>query len=268
MTTLYIGADPEMFIKSRATGLPVSAHDIVPGTKAVPYRIHPNVQVQADGTAVEFNINPIVYDGQRTLENAASDFDSRIYWAIEDIKYLYLEGRNLRINETEVVQYASDYFQALPESAKELGCEPDYNAYLGRMNILNIPKDKPTMRTAAGHIHIGWIPPERHINNIYNKEHINDCRIIIANLDNMLRYTQPPRERDSIRRQLYGDYGAFRPKKYGVEWRTPSNFWLWHANNRYRMFKNVVRCTLYTFEHGLFKNVKLPDNHNAYERFV
>ncbi len=57
MTTLAltIGCDPEAFLKQ--AGRFVSAHGLIPGTKAMPHHVD-NGAVQVDGMAVEFNINP------------------------------------------------------------------------------------------------------------------------------------------------------------------------------------------------------------------
>mgnify|MGYP001584855390 CR=1 FL=1 len=52
-----IGTDPEFFLEK--DGKPVSAHDLVPGTKHEPYPLGKSgAHVQADGTAVEINIKP------------------------------------------------------------------------------------------------------------------------------------------------------------------------------------------------------------------
>lgn len=267
MSNIYVGADPEFFVKRGNTI--VSAHDIVPGTKQRPYMLFGGNTVQADGTAVEFNVHPVEVPLRRVdLYQYGYIFSNRIRDILDDISFGYLERHSLSFAHTEVVEYDLEYFRSLPATATELGCEPDYNAYKNTMNVIHIPADKPTLRTAAGHIHIGWIPLPQYKNNIYDKAHVNNCRILVANLDNMLRFTQPERERDSIRRQLYGDYGAFRPKKYGVEWRTPSNFWIWNEANRRIMLNNVVQCVQYTLNHGLYRNIKQPNNFEQMMHFV
>jgi hypothetical protein len=43
--------------------------------------------------------------------------------------------------------------KAAPEEAKELGCEPDLDAYTMKENPK--PNANTNMRTASGHIHIG-----------------------------------------------------------------------------------------------------------------
>jgi hypothetical protein len=47
-------------------------------------------------------------------------------------------------------------------------------------------------------------------------------------------------DEDTDRRELYGDWGAFRPKPYGVEWRVPSNKWLSCPDLWEWLFESVV----------------------------
>ena len=46
-------------------------------------------------------------------------------------------------------------------------------------------------------------------------------------------------DRDPLRRELYGKAGAFRPKPYGVEYRTPSNIWIRSRDMRRCIFDLV-----------------------------
>jgi phiEco32-like amidoligase-type 2 protein len=45
---------------------------------------------------------------------------------------------------------------------------------------------------------------------------------------------------NSKRRALYGKAGAFRPKSYGCEYRTPDNSWLTSRDRMIYMFNNAV----------------------------
>jgi hypothetical protein len=53
-----IGADPEFFLRDKATGKFVSAHGLIPGTKRQPMKVDKGA-VQVDGMALEFNIDPV-----------------------------------------------------------------------------------------------------------------------------------------------------------------------------------------------------------------
>jgi hypothetical protein len=44
---------------------------------------------------------------------------------------------------------------------------------------------------------------------------------------------------DTARRERYGKAGAFRPKRYGLEYRVPSNFWLKSDDLKRIMFNRV-----------------------------
>ena len=54
---IKVGADPELFTRSKETGLFVSAHNMLSGTKENPTPVRRGA-LQIDGTALEFNIDP------------------------------------------------------------------------------------------------------------------------------------------------------------------------------------------------------------------
>jgi hypothetical protein len=206
---ISIGCDPEYFVREKATGKFVSAHDLLPGTKTEPHAV-PRGAVQVDGVAAEFNITP-ANNGSSWLKNI-SEVTTKMAEMIGD-KYELVSDPAVVFDET--------YFKSLPEHVRELGCNPDWNAWTGQVN------DKPdgdntTMRTGAGHIHIGWGTDF----DISDSTHFDDCRIIARNLDYYLGLYSLQWDSDGNRRKLYGKAGSFRPKNYGVEYRPLSNVWL------------------------------------------
>lgn len=204
---LLLGADPELFLRDKA-GKIVSAHDIIPGTKIEPYKVAKGA-IQVDGAAAEFNIDPAESSlgFVNNIATVMADLRSRI----GDLEFV--------LNPTTI--FDPDYFKSLPENVRELGCNPDFNAYT---RDVNPPPDgdSTTMRTASGHIHIGWCEGVNPLDPI----HFDDCCEIIKQLDFFLGLYSLVWDPDGTRRQLYGKAGAFRPKPYGVEYRTMSNVWL------------------------------------------
>ena len=54
----------------------------------------------------------------------------------------------------------------------------------------------------------------------------------------------------SRRRELYGKAGAFRPKSYGVEYRTPSNSWL-TTPERHQTIYTLTAMAVYLLQNGI-----------------
>lgn len=204
-----IGADPELFLVD-SSGAFVSAHNVIPGTKVNPCGVLGGA-IQVDGTAAEFNIHP------------AGDEDA----FVENIRDVLteLQGRvsatnkDLFLNVMPTAHFDAKYFKYLPKKAKELGCDPDFDAYTGKPNTK--PKTSLPMRTGGGHIHLGWgkdFP--------LDDAHLFDCRELVKQLDAVLYHCSLLWDDDATRRQLYGKIGSFRPKSYGVEYRPLSNAWV------------------------------------------
>ncbi len=113
---ITIGTDPEFFLIRN--GKPVSAHDLLPGSKDIPHELD-NGAVQVDGTAVEFNINPA---------KTAKEFANNVAIVLSQVREMVPPEYSFFFGPT--VQYPKVYFKKIPLFARSLGCSPDYNAYL------------------------------------------------------------------------------------------------------------------------------------------
>lgn len=195
-----IGSDPEAFIVNQKDSI-VSAIELVPGDKYDPYDIDKGCAVQHDNILVEWCIPP--------TKNSVSFYESMVH-AIEWTKDILPGGFDIKFITSAYV----DQDQLLHPLALEFGCEPDYNAWTnGGENIK--PDVNTNLRTAGGHIHIGY-------NN--SSEKVN--MMLVKALDLFLSVPALFIDNDVDRRKLYGKAGAFRHKSYGVEYRSLSNFWL------------------------------------------
>lgn len=237
-----VGCDPEFFL--RKDYRPVSAHEFLStfGGKYNPLKVDHGA-VQVDGTAIEFNIDPA---------STASEF---VFNVDAVLKYLRNSIPSTFEFKYEPVQvYDSDTFRQIPDDAKELGCEPDFDAYT------LFPNAKPDvtshMRTASGHIHVGWTDDL----DVNDPQTLRDCAALVKQLDAILYPASLLWDKDGLRRKMYGNPGAFRPKRYGVEYRTLSNAWLKHKTVQTWIFDATVKA----FE-MLVDGTQLDDSWKAIE---
>jgi hypothetical protein len=219
--TFTIGCDPEVFLTKN--GKPASAYGLLKGTKKEPFLTEGGAY-QVDGMAAEFNTTPVKFPDLSWLPDTFDEWNEKILLQLKAIREALPKGYSLKIDP--VMEFGKEFLDKQPDEAKELGCDPDYCAYTLLPNPR--PDGEKTFRTGAGHIHIGWgadIPVD-------NKEHIEICAGFVKSLDATVGLFMTYIDRDPRRRELYGKAGAFRPKPYGVEYRTPSNVWI--RNKDYR----------------------------------
>jgi len=222
------GCDPELFIVD-GEGNVVSPHSFLPGTKEEPFAV-PCGAVQVDGFAAEFNITPV-----STFE----EFDNNIVTVMRELKKFLPKDHKFQITPTAIIP--ENVFYDAPESSKALGCSPDLNAWTGDVNPPPVAEGtNQFLRTAAGHIHIGWVREGEPLFDMTNTQHVLNCQDLVKQLDWFLGGWSLSKDKDNIRRQLYGKAGAMRIKPYGVEYRVLSNFWLTSKDLRLQTWNRMM----------------------------
>ncbi len=198
---LKVGADPEVFLASGDKF--VSAIGLVNGTKENPKYFGDNIFLQEDNVALEFSFKP-----------ATNKFELIHFIGMGLIKIEEV-AKEHGLDVAVVPSAIFEEDQLLHPNAMMFGCTPDFDAWKKQMNNAPNPMINPGLRSAGGHIHIGYDEPTEETN-----------LLIIKAMDLFIGVPSLEIDTDQRRRQLYGKAGCFRHKKYGVEYRTLSNFWI------------------------------------------
>jgi hypothetical protein len=195
-----IGCDPELFLQNEH-GKFISAVGLIGGTKWKPKKISKvGHAIQEDNVSVEFNIPPC---------EGVQDFVSHINFVLSHLEKKAAKMQLHFAKNVAAVSFQEDQLQTL--AAQTFGCEPDYNAWTLKDNPRPHCSD-PNLRSCGGHVHVGTKL---------------DKIAVIRSMDLHLGVPSVVMDTDIKRRQLYGKAGAFRPKDYGAEYRSLSNFWIW-----------------------------------------
>ena len=204
---MLFGCDPELFLTIGKDIVPCVG--LLPGTKADPFPVPKSgvgLMVQEDGVTCEFNLAPCTANQFTTHVNQGMlELKKYVKSVIPTANVLITPSRTFTAKELD------------SEQAMTLGCDPDCIAW-NRGDIRKPPGIKAIglNRFAGGHLHFG-----------YDKE---NCTVppwaLIQYIEVMgygpLMYLDP----QGARRKFYGQAGLYREKSYGVEYRTPSNFWV------------------------------------------
>jgi hypothetical protein len=249
-----IGADVEVFVQDKSTKEIISAEGMVKGTKQHPYVFddNPHFATSLDNVLAEFGIPPATnkvefYNYlQKSLAFINSTLPDHICTAI--LPAAELDEKWLKTRQ-----------------ARKFGCDPDFNAYTGQENERPYSRNY-NLRSAGGHIHVGY-------SEAFDYEHFNDytgdperCEVVKA-LDLFLGVPSVLLEPDNKRKELYGKAGAYRPKPYGLEYRTMSNFYLQSKSLTYWAYQAVTDAFKWlnegnTVEEGFGSHVAYIINHN------
>jgi hypothetical protein len=207
-----LGADPELFVVD-TNGVLVCA-DMIPGTKDEPYKVEFGA-VQRDGFAAEYNIDPC-----STFEEWNRNHKA-VQGQLQDML-----PKGFKLVATPAVRFSPEVFDAAPDMAKELGCQPDWNAWEAALNPPPRLPDDPRLRCTGGHIHAGWLPKGEEGYDVHDTQHMMNCFDLTKQFDWFLGTWSLKHDKDVERRRLYGKAGSCRIKPYGVEYRVLSSFWV------------------------------------------
>lgn len=220
-TKFTIGADPEIFVED--AGKIISAWGLIEGDKARPSPVQ-NGAVQVDGMALEFNIDP-AEDSEGFISNLNSVKD-QLAAMIGDKKFV----RNVS------TFFDKDYLSSLPDEALILGCDEDYNGYTLSANPS--PNGSSNMRTVGGHVHVGGFIAA----DPFEEGHFKISARLARILDEQVGIYSLFWDEDDQRRGMYGKAGSFRPKEYGMEYRTLSNSWIFDNKLMKFVYDGVERA--------------------------
>jgi len=200
-----IGSDPELFCLK--DGIPIPVFKLkLGGTKQKPIEFEPGFAYQEDGCAAEYNIPPC-----RTV----SQFISAHYKCINKIQKVL--GPHVELINTPSISFHPSLLKS--KKATIIGCSEDFDVYL--KDKASIPDYKGINKRFAGfHVHVGWKNPTWF-----------DSELLIRYMDLYLGVPASIIDHDKHRMEAYGTAGRFRPKVYGLEYRSLSNFWLETASH-------------------------------------
>lgn len=107
-----------------------------------------------------------------------------------------------------------------------------------------------------GHLHCGFSDVEVEFDDmkLFNYRVDEQRAELVKVLDLFVGIPSVILEPDNKRKELYGKAGAFRPKSYGLEYRTVSNFYLVNTSLRKWAFESVVNAFRFFNEKGKLAN--------------
>jgi len=201
-----IGSDPEVFVTD-PTGKVVPIIGLVGGSKEHPLPLGDGYAVQEDGVALEYNI-PVC--------GTVADFTAAIEEGLRRSKAKLPAGYGTIIKPDHIF----DRGQLTDPLAWVSGCDPDFSAWtMEKREGLNYNAAAvPLARYCGGHIHISY-PNAKDMSPLTKT-------YLVRVMDMLLGVPSRWLEGDSIRSQQFGTFGIYRPKSYGLEYRTMSNVWM------------------------------------------
>lgn len=217
---IILGADPELFLED-STGKVISVIGKIGGTKNKPKPVKElgkGFAIQEDNVLLEYNI-------------PASK--TRLAWVSNHklmLDFLKKKVGDLGLLLSGKASHSMDPDQLEHPKAWVFGCEPDFDAWGLKWNT-KPESDDPAFRTGGAHVHISYDNP-----NV--AQSIKIARMCDLYIGGPLALKDP----DKKRAFFYGKPAAIRFKPYGLEYRTPSNYWIQSDTNMAEVWNAAIRA--------------------------
>lgn len=197
------GTDPEAFFQN-PRGFIIGSELVIPEVLKSKHG-----EIVRDGVQLEIHVRP-EFSREKLAKNIGNAFRTLN-------NHLYKRNDGSKLNLKAVVRVTQGQLNRLSDKSRELGCAPSENIYDEKAAIGVNPKTYK-VRSAGGHVHLEL--PEKLMGEY--KRVIRACDVLVGN--QAVLFDREPLQ--ALRRRVYGRAGECRPQKYGVEYRTLSNFWL------------------------------------------
>ena len=223
-----IGADPELFLEDGA-GKVISVIGKIGGSKEKPKPVKAlgkGFAIQEDNVLLEYNI-PAAKTSNQWVANHRVMLD-----------YLRDLVGKMGLVLSNKASHSMDADQLLHPRAFIFGCEPDFDAWALAWNK-KPESDDPAFRTGGAHVHIAYDNPNP-------AQSVKIARICDLLIGGPLALKDPDKKRSAF----YGKPAAIRFKPYGLEYRTPSNYWIQSEANMAEVYRNAHRAVEWVVKYG------------------
>lgn len=246
--SVMLGCDPEFFFTSN--GAVVGSEKVLPKnglTYDTEFGYFDDIKSGFIIDGVQAELNPSPNTCRAYLGNEIHTCFRNLY------EKLKKDGKTVGVAFAPLVDISQAELDSLSEKSKVFGCAPSTNIYQGAEEAkITVNPKKYLKRSAGGHIHLG-VNDDEDYGEVYAgyiqrrdawgytysdqiklkvktvEKVLHDPKTVVPILDLVVANTCVLLDRDASnieRRKNYGRVGEYRQKKYGIEYRTLSNFWL------------------------------------------
>ena len=218
-----LGCDPEFFFTRK--GKVIGSELVLPeeGLKDGMLINKPDRRQKIIRDGVQAELNPF----PSTCRDSVSSHLVTLFRKIDGELIKKDPKKTLGVAFNQLVRVPAHNMRKLSEKSRSFGCSPSSSIYGESIDIAAINTDKYMYRAAGGHIHLGYGTYEK-TSGLYRALKTDVERTVLM-LDIICGNTLVLIDRDKgniERRKVYGRAGEYRTPEHGLEYRTPSNFWL------------------------------------------
>jgi hypothetical protein len=203
-TEVRMGMDPEFFLAD-PVGLPLPAWQVLTSKKENPYLFWDGFQAECTVQARHCH-QELAQELARSLGRVQHRILATPVWHVPEHLLLGASDEHVR-----------------------LGCDPSYNVYNMHGRHVEDGRKLP-WRFAGGHVHFSLPEALRTPPRVRSIVRALDALCGVPAVCFAQGVDRP------IRRKYYGLPGEFRLPPHGVEWRTLSNFWMYHPLSYHLVF--------------------------------